>query len=474
MTGWKLIWNSLRFHWRSHLGTVLGAAIGSAVLIGALIVGDSVRETLKAKAVERTGGNEFLLSTGDRLFPASLAERLARNISSNRFGIFRTNPGLGATVSKDLLHNHTLGRNASLLLPGVVSRQDGSARANRVQVLVGADDTLQTEISTQLNQGRDPGTAIRTNLPGESVFLNRALARHLGASVGDTVIVRFPNPAAFSKEAVGAPKEDQTLVLRVRVAGVLSGVPSENFSPSSGIGEPMNAFLTWSSALGKEGLSPYRTTPANLSSPANLLTIPWVFQEREQTESWLHKKEQEIRTRFNLEPAPIPVRLSSNVSTQMDALNEALTNVWTSADFQAVLTNRSEPIRNIELKTPRIFLDPPVISAALAATPASGNGPPVSVVPILTYMVNLLTSGTNQTPYSMVTAVGPPYTPADMKNDEIVVNQWLADDLHVTPGDAVAVRYFVADSGSQLIERTNSFRVRSIVPLGGIHLGQPG
>ncbi len=470
MTGWKLIRNSLRFHWRSHLGTVLGAAIGSAVLIGALIVGDSVRETLKAKAVERTGGNEFLLSTGDRLFPASLAERLARNITSGHSAIFRTNAGLGVTVSKELLHNHTLGRNAALLLPGVVSRQDGSARANRVQVLVGAEDTLQTEISSRLNQGRDPGTAIQTNLPVESVFLNRALARHLGASAGDTVIVRFPKPASFSKEAVGAPKEDQTIVLRVRVGGVLSGVPSENFSPSSGVGEPMNAFLTWSRALEKEGLSPYRTTPESLSSPANLMTIPWVFQEQEQTEGWLHKKEQDIRTRFNWEPAAIQARLTSNISTQMFALNEALTNVWTIADFQAVLTNSAGPLSFVELKTPRIFLDPPVVAAASATNRASGiRNPPSAPVPILTYMVNLLTSGTNQTPYSMVTAIGAPYTPADMKNDEIVVNQWLADDLHVTSGEAVDVRYFVADSGSQLIERTNTFRVRSIVPLAGIH-----
>lgn len=469
MTGWKLIRNSLRFHWRSHLGTVLGAAIGSAVLIGALIVGDSVRETLKAKAVERTGGSEFLLSTGDRLFPASLAERLARNISSNRFGILRTNTGFGATVSKYLLHNPTLGRSASLLLPGVVSRQDGSARANRVQVLIGADDTLQAEISAKLNQGRDPGTAIQTNLPGESVFINRALARHLGATMGDMVVVRFPKPASFSKEAVGAPKEDQSIVLRITVGGVISDLPSENFSPSSGIGEPMNAFLTWSRALEKEGLSPYRTLPENLSSPANLMTIPWVFKEQQQTEGWLFKKEQEIRTRFNWLPATIRTEFTSNTATQLFALNEALTNAWRVADFQAELTNRTAPLSSVELKTPRIFLDPPVVTAAFATNPASGNAPPVSVVPILTYMVNLLTSGTNQTPYSMVTAVGPPYTPADMKDDEIVVNQWLADDLNVKPGDAVAVRYFVADSGSQLIERTNTFLVRGIVPLAGIH-----
>ena len=43
MTLQTLIARSLRFHWRGHLGVLLGAAVGSAALIGALVVGDSVR-----------------------------------------------------------------------------------------------------------------------------------------------------------------------------------------------------------------------------------------------------------------------------------------------------------------------------------------------------------------------------------------------------------------------------------------------
>ena len=56
-----------------------------------------------------------------------------------------------------------------------------------------------------------------------------------------------------------------------------------------------------------------------------------------------------------------------------------------------------------------------------------------------------------------------------MRDDEILVNQWLADDLQVKPGDSVALSYYVVDSGSRLVERTNSFRVRQIVPLKGIY-----
>ncbi len=69
----------------------------------------------------------------------------------------------------------------------------------------------------------------------------------------------------------------------------------------------------------------------------------------------------------------------------------------------------------------------------------------------------------------MVTAADGPFIPADMRDDEILVNQWLAEDLQVKPADSVAVSYYVVDSGSHLAERTNSFRVRQIVPLKGVY-----
>ena len=69
----------------------------------------------------------------------------------------------------------------------------------------------------------------------------------------------------------------------------------------------------------------------------------------------------------------------------------------------------------------------------------------------------------------MVTAAGGAFVPSDMRDDEILVNQWLADDLRVKPGDSIDLSYYVVDSGSRLVERTNSFRVRQIVPLAGIY-----
>src|SRR2546428_8274840 len=76
MTLRTLIFRNLRFHARAHLGALLGAAIGSAVLIGALVVGDSVRGSLRDIALRRLGKMECALVGGDRLFRAALAQDL--------------------------------------------------------------------------------------------------------------------------------------------------------------------------------------------------------------------------------------------------------------------------------------------------------------------------------------------------------------------------------------------------------------
>src|SRR5436309_2350929 len=76
MTISKLIYRGLIFHARSHLGVVLGAAVGSAVLTGALVVGDSVRGTLRDFALARLGAAEFALALGDRFFRDRLGEDL--------------------------------------------------------------------------------------------------------------------------------------------------------------------------------------------------------------------------------------------------------------------------------------------------------------------------------------------------------------------------------------------------------------
>ena len=76
MTRRTLILKNLRHHARAHLGTLLGAVVASAVLIGALVVGDSVRFSLRQQALNRLGDIHLAVVQHDRYFRAALADEI--------------------------------------------------------------------------------------------------------------------------------------------------------------------------------------------------------------------------------------------------------------------------------------------------------------------------------------------------------------------------------------------------------------
>ena len=71
MTIWKLAVASLWHFWRTNLALLSGVAIGTAVLSGALLVGDSVRGSLRSLTVEPGATFDFVGTEpeGDGLVP---------------------------------------------------------------------------------------------------------------------------------------------------------------------------------------------------------------------------------------------------------------------------------------------------------------------------------------------------------------------------------------------------------------------
>jgi putative ABC transport system permease protein len=373
MTAWKLILRSLRFHYRSHLGVLLGAIIGSAALIGALVVGDSVKGSLRELALARLGSVTVALNGQDRFFRDTLADAL--NTS------FPTAP--------------------VLQIPGTAASEDGSVRANRVQVL-GVDGRLERLQSAVPRFGG-------TYEPG--VFLNTALAEHLKAKTGDTITVRVQKPSLLSREAPISPQQDFSVALRLPVKGVVGDEEFGRFNLQASQLPPFNAFIP----LG------FLQEKLELSGSANLL-------------------------------------LSSGVHPNL--ANAQLRQKWQIADAELQIRSLPEG-RGTELRSRRVFLDPPA-AAAVDRVPADKNG-------VLTYFVNELRAGTNNTPYSMVSGVGAPVVPPEMQDNEILINQWLADDLRAKPGDDLQLVYYVVGSAKRLESRTNAFRIRAVVPLAGIY-----
>ena len=402
MNFWTLSLRSLRHHARSHFGTFLGVAVASAVLTGALVVGDSVRGSLRDLALLRLGKINSAMATGDRFFRSQLAEKFE---------------GTNAPKMK---------ASPVLQFSGILSKPDGSAHANRVQIL--EVDLNFLNLSTWLQMPHENRLSkflkkiqrffyfLDNSKPkdgavfADQFYLNRPLADYLKIKAGETILVRVPKPSLFSRENPLSTQENSFTILRLQVKGVFEDWQLGQFSLQANQTAPFNAFVT-----------------------GDIL-----------------REKLELINRSNL------------LLTDMDVkkANELLRRNWQLEDAQLELRDL-EKLNAIELRSKRIFLDPPVEQAAKKTfTNATG---------ILTYFVNEFRAGEKTTPYSMVTAAEAPLVPAEMRDNEILINQWLADDLQANAGDEIQLKYFVLGTSKRLEEKTNFFRIRGVVPLEGIY-----
>ena len=69
----RLLIRNLQYYRKSWLSILAGTVLSTAVLTGALIVGDSVRYSLGRQAVTRLGTIHYSIQPGDRFFRQQLA-----------------------------------------------------------------------------------------------------------------------------------------------------------------------------------------------------------------------------------------------------------------------------------------------------------------------------------------------------------------------------------------------------------------
>ena len=371
-----LVCRSLSFHWRSHLGVLLGAAVGTSVLVGALVVGDSVRFSLKQMAMARLGRVQLALPAGERLFRDALAGELAAELNAPAAAV--------------------------LQLFGSAALPDASARANSVQIL-GVDESFWA-------LGGEGEAAFA--LTAGAVF-NERLARQLNVNIGDEVRLRILKPSALSRDAPLSNDEEALVRLSVTVKAIAPDNGFGRFSLQANQVPPFNAFVP-RAVLQKAVMQPGK---------ANLVLLG-----------------------------------ESDRALEIGQATAALRKRWQLADA-ALELREIAPLEMLELRSPRVMLDPPVAKAALQAAPDARG--------ILTYFVNELRHGGKTTPYSMVAAAGAPVVEPDMPDTDIVLTDWLAEDLAAKIGDEIHLTYFVMGPQRTLEEASRSFRVHAIVPLKG-------
>ena len=82
MKSYQYIKRSLLYYWRSHLAVLLASAAGTTILVGSLIVGDSVKYSMQQITILSRGKTEYAVETGDRYFQTSLADKMADELKT--------------------------------------------------------------------------------------------------------------------------------------------------------------------------------------------------------------------------------------------------------------------------------------------------------------------------------------------------------------------------------------------------------
>ena len=208
MTSLRYILASLWHYRRVHLAVAAGVAVATAVITGALLVGDSVRGSLRGLVLERLGGIDQVL-VAEQPFRAALADELGCD--------------LGCGEATPLL-----------LVPGTLATTDNKQLRRATQLTIightGAFWQLQGDIST-------------APLPGNQVAVSRSIATELGIDVGDEVLLRVPLADSMPADSVLGEKTDTTTARRLEVAAVLPDEGLARFSLRPSQQPPRNVFL---------------------------------------------------------------------------------------------------------------------------------------------------------------------------------------------------------------------------------------
>ncbi|MDZ7620431.1 MAG: hypothetical protein U1E05_25795, partial [Patescibacteria group bacterium] len=212
MSPTRLVLASLAHYWRAHVAVAAGVAVAAAVLTGALLVGDSMRGSLRHLVLDRLGRIDYLL-LADRFFHEELSDELA-----DAAGFYESfDAAVPAILLKASLEN---------------ADADELARVNDVN-LIGCDVRFW-----RLGHGT-PAV-----LPGpRQITINRAAADALSVAVGDAILLRLPQPGDIPAESTLGRRHETVRTARLEVAAIVEneGLGRFGLEPTQHL--PRNAYL---------------------------------------------------------------------------------------------------------------------------------------------------------------------------------------------------------------------------------------
>ncbi|HSR69840.1 MAG TPA: ABC transporter permease [Acidobacteriota bacterium] len=408
---------ALLYYWRTNLAVLLGCAVATAVLTGALVVGDSVKASLRSLALERLGDIDYAV-VAPHLFRQQLAEDLASQEAFRR-DFQRVAP--------------------ALFMDGTAVHADSQSRASGVNVY-GIDGRFQEFFGAEWDFTQQEGQF------SPSVILNETLARELDASTGDAVLLSFQQLSDIHPETLLGGKDPDEVVERIRLQ-------VKRIVPDRG--------------LGRFGLRP------NQNLPRNAFVALEVLQERLDQPGRANA--------LVLQASPGQARQQPGGGEEaggppdFTALAGALDSAARLEDYGLKLTRHD---RYASLESRQFVLSRRLSDAAVGAAQEVGlqTQPILSYLAnkievdgrMLPYStVTAIDAGhaayqAERGPFGRWTTVDWKHA-KPLEAGHIYLNTWAAEDLGASVGDEVRLTYYQVGQGDQLSEETVTLTLAGIL-----------
>ncbi|MBI4476755.1 MAG: ABC transporter permease [Acidobacteria bacterium] len=208
----RLVVRSLRYYWRTNLAASLGIGTAVAVLAGALMVGDSVRASLRDLVVQRLGRVDLVVGAN---------------------GFFRER--LAADLKGDAAFAESFEAACPIItLEGLLSAAAGPRRVTRVQVYA------VDECFWRLQDLEPP------SIEQNAALVSRAAGEDVHARDGDAALLTIREPAEIPAASLHGRKDDRSRILRLTIRGIQPASEMGDFSIRPQQGDVRAVFLSLS------------------------------------------------------------------------------------------------------------------------------------------------------------------------------------------------------------------------------------
>ncbi|RKU11790.1 hypothetical protein C6503_18230 [Candidatus Poribacteria bacterium] len=457
----RFSWNSLKHFWQIHVIVALCTAVATGVLAGALIVGDSVRGSLRSLTTERLGAIQHAL-LADHFFRPELLQR------QNKV--------------------------PAILLNGTIIAPQTQTRASKVNIAGITDDFFAFwQGATAPNLNTTP------EQPFNAIVINEALQNELNVQVGDTLLVNMSQAADIHPEFLLGERDAANAIRSLRLV-ISDIIPTENvgrFSLQANQSLPLNAFVVLpilQKALGQaDKVNVVFTADMDAISAADLpLTLDALGLRIKTQENHFDLQSQQYLLKPLLSETALTVATENHIPTlptltylanTMSANDKAVpystiialpigegefaklvNNHTTEADRLAYRQVDDQGLKKIaaekreEHKKLRSEIDKIEKEVSSLEKTKRALGDTAAYKQQVAEVKRKLAKVE-----SALNAIH-----ARSEPDEIHLNRWAAEDLGASVGDIIEVTYYSVSTDEAYITETALFRLKGILPIEGI------